>query len=150
MVGPETEACAVTVNRWSGPVITVFAILSCGCERSDPLSAVPNRTGTAVLEDMLIGSDSRAICVTATTREACNSKQSEIFIEDIDSLNDVRARWVDDNLVVVDVTSGLVRRKSDRSRDGRIGIRLNLNAPAPRIMINHPTGNHSIPLPLSQ
>jgi hypothetical protein len=149
MVCAETEGDPMMFYQWSSPALIVFAILSCGCERSDPLSAVPNRTGTAVLEDILIGSDSRAICVTATTREACNSRQSEIYIEDIDSLNDVRAKWADDDLVVVEVTSGVVRRSSDKSRNGLISIRLNLNAPAPKIMINHPTGNDSIPLPSS-
>ena len=143
------EARAVIVNQWSSVVLAVFAMLSCGCKRSDPLSAVPNQTGTAVLEDILIGSDARAICVTATRREACNSKQSEIFIEGIDKLNDVRAKWVDDNSVLVEVGSGLVRKRSDRSRDGRISISLSLNAPTHGIIIDPPAGNNSNPLPSS-
>jgi hypothetical protein len=134
-------------DKRSNPILIVFTLLCCGCERSDPLSSVPNRTATAVLEDKLIGNNARAICVTATARETCNSRQSEVYVEGIDSLNDVRAKWVNDDLVTVDVTSGTVQRMSNRSRDGRIDIRLNLNTPRSRIVINHPGGNDSVPLP---
>lgn len=137
------------VNRTLSPGLALIAIFSCGCERSDPLSARPNSTGTAILEDKLIGADSRVICVTATLQETCNSRQSEIYVEDVENLNDVTARWIDDELVMVEVVKGTVRRSADRSRDGRIAIRLKLNAPSPSIRVETPDGAISIPRPRS-
>jgi hypothetical protein len=131
---------------WS-PGLALIAIFSCGCERSDPLSVKSNSAGTAILTDTAIGVDSRAICITPTRREPCNSRQSEIFVEDVKSFNDVSAKWVDDNLVTVDIVRGTVRRRTDRSRDGRVAIRLNLNTLPPRIRVDYPGGTTSIPRP---
>lgn len=145
MVCAEAERQVVMDCAWSRPALMLFAVLSCSCARSDPLSAVPNSAGTAVLEDQLIGADRRAICVTATAREACSWRQSEIYVEGVKSLSDVRARWVNDNLVVVDVASGTIRRFVDRSRNGRIAIRLTRNVPTSGITIYRPGGNETIP-----
>ena len=131
--------------KWSRPAIVFCGILSCGCERTDPLSAIPNSTGTAILEHKLIGSNSRAICVITTLREACNSRQSEIYIEDVEKPGDVTARWVNEKLVTIDIVSGTVRRGAERSRDGRTTIRLNRNASPRGITIVHPGGNETVP-----
>lgn len=149
MVSGKAKGCTVMLYHWSAQALTVLAFLSVGCERSDPLSAVPNSTGTAILEDKLIGSDARAICVTATPQDVCNSRHSEIYIENVNDLNDVRAKWIDANSVLVEVSSGLVRRKNSTSRNGQIQIRLSLDASPRRIIITHPDGNESISLPPS-
>lgn len=132
---------------WSRSVLVLFAVFICSCKRSDPLSAVPNSAGTAVLEDMLIGTHSRAICVMATTRDVCSWRHSEIYIENVKNLSDVKARWADDNLVTVDVVTGTVRRFVNRSKDGQIAIRLTRNASPSGITISHPEGSENIPWP---
>jgi hypothetical protein len=127
--------------------IGLITIFCCGCERSDVLSANPNAAGTAFLKDVLIGDNARAICVTNTIQESCTSEQSEIYIDDVARLNDVRSAWINDTLVTVDVISGAVRKAADRSNDGRIAIRLNLNSLAPGIIIDHPAGKKVVRLP---
>lgn len=133
--------------RWWPPALVLGAVLSGGCERSDPLSAMPNPAGTAMLTDMAIGDDSRAICVTRTLREPCNFRRSEILIDDVEDFDHVTATWAGDDLVIVDVVKGTVRRRADRSRDGRVAIRLNLNAQPPRIRLNYPGGTTTVPRP---
>lgn len=101
------------------------SLLTAGaCGQSDPLSAISNSAGTAILRDTLVGQNSRAICVTTTLNEECSSRTSEVFIEDVSDLTDVKAKWIGDDAVSISFYSGRLSRFSNVSRDGSIGIRI--------------------------
>lgn len=88
-------------------LVAAAAILG-GCERSDPLSVIPNPSGTALLHDVLVGDDARLICVTRP-KESCGRRNSQLYITDVPSLLRVQATWENDATVIVYVTQGKIQ-----------------------------------------
>ena len=92
------------------------------CERTDPLSALPNEAGTAVLQDVAVGADTRIICVTTSLRETCNKRSAEVLVENVRDSADIRSEWVANDAVRVTIGSGVARRFKVHSRDGKVTL----------------------------
>lgn len=103
--------------------LALFAIMALtACKRTDPLLAFPNEAGTAVLQDIAVGSDTRIICVTPSLHESCDKRSAEVVVENVRDSGDIRSEWVTNNAVRVTIGSGVVRRFEVHSRDGKVAL----------------------------
>jgi hypothetical protein len=94
-----------------------------GCQRTDPLSALPNDSGTEILQKILLSSDTLLICVTPTLREPCTRRTAEVVVDEISGdYGAVIAEWKSNEVVTLRFRNGNIRRLQRRSRSGRVLI----------------------------
>jgi hypothetical protein len=94
-------------------IAILLAAASIGCQRADPLSALPNDSGTEMLRKTALGSDTLLICVTPTLREPCTRRTAEVVVD---------GDWKSDNVVTLRFGTGDIRRLQRRSRSGRVSL----------------------------
>lgn len=104
-------------------LLAALALVISGCQRADPLSALPNKTGTEMLRKTVLGSDTLLICITPTLQEPCTKKTAEVVAERVPDLMAVRAEWLSSNVVTLVIEGGNIRRLQTRSRSGGVSIR---------------------------
>jgi hypothetical protein len=104
-------------------IAILLAAASIGCQRADPLSALPKDSGTEMLRKTALGSDTLLICVTPTLREPCTRRTAEVVVDGVagDTLA-VMADWKSDNVVTLRFGTGDIRRLQRRSRSGRVSL----------------------------
>jgi hypothetical protein len=94
------------------------------CKRADTLSALPSPNGEMLLIDALVGTDDRIICVASSLSDRCSTDTSDLYVTDLSSPNDLRAAWINENSVRIEINSGHVVRFNSVSKRGGVKIKL--------------------------
>jgi hypothetical protein len=101
----------------------LIAAMSMGCQRADPLSAIPNKSGTERLVKTALGSDTLLVCVLPSPKDRCTRQTAEVVVDNFSGdMMAVVAAWKADDVVTLRFRSGDISRLAARSRDGRILI----------------------------
>ena len=111
-------ACGCVILFGLFGVLAVLLLLF----RGDNLSSTPNAAGDAWLEDVAIGQNGRAICVSAQTHGACNAWDGELFVRSGKGGN-LDARWDGSDRVIIYIPQGVAPRRFEaQALGGRVRL----------------------------